>query len=72
MSGPATMTLEEVCAALRMSRTTAKRRMKAGRFPIPYLPRVGQERFRFSAERVQRYIDRAEHGVVLSMRRRSA
>ena len=63
-----TLTLAETLALLKMSRTTAKRRISSGTFPIPYLPRIGQEPYRFSAVRVQRYIDRAEHGVVLSMR----
>ena len=71
MSGPDVLTLDEVCAALRLGRTTAKRRMLAGTFPVPCLPRVGQSPYRFSAARVQRYIERAEDGVVLSYRRRA-
>jgi len=63
------MTLEEVCAALGMSRTTAKRRLSAGTFPIAYLPRVGQSAYRFPTERVERYLSRAEHGS--SLRRAS-
>lgn len=64
-----TLTLDEVCAVLGMGRTTAKRRMLAGTFPVPALPRVGQQPYRFAAVRVRRYLERAEDGVMATQRR---
>lgn len=58
-----TLTLSEVLAVLKMSRTTAKRRMEAGRFPIPALPRNGQEPYRFAATQVDRFLARAMDGA---------
>jgi len=52
------LTLDEVLTLLRMSRTTFKRRMASGRFPIPALPRVGQSPYRFSATQVDRFLRR--------------
>lgn len=63
-----TLSLDQVCVVLGMSRTTAKRRMAAGTFPIPSLPRQMHECYRFTADRVDRYLARAEQGVVLSTR----
>lgn len=63
-----TLSLEQLCAVLGMSRTTAKRRMAAGTFPIPALPRQMHECYRFAADGVDRYLARAEQGVRLSMR----
>lgn len=54
-----TLTLEEVLGVLKWSRTTAKRKMRAGTFPIPALPRIGQEPYRFAAIQVDRYLARA-------------
>ncbi|WP_291981993.1 hypothetical protein [Luteitalea sp.] len=66
-----TLTLEQLLSVLGMGRSTAKRRMQAGTFPIPALPRIGQQPYRFAAVRVRRYLERAEHGVVFSVRRAS-
>lgn len=52
------LTLDDVLTLLRMSRTTAKRRMQSGRFPIPALPRHGQEPYRFAATQVDRFLRR--------------
>jgi predicted DNA-binding transcriptional regulator AlpA len=57
------LTLEELLGVLKMSRTTAKRRMAAGSFPIPALPRQGQERYRFAAIQIDRYLARAMDGA---------
>lgn len=67
-----TLTLDEVCQILRMSRSTAKRLMAAQQFPIPPLPRAFHHHYRFAAAKVERYLERAEDGVVLSVPRRSA
>ena len=56
------LTLEELLTVLKMSRTTAKRRMQAGTFPIPALPRDGQSRYRFAALQIDRYLARAMDG----------
>lgn len=53
------LTLEEVLAILRMSRTTAKRRLNAGTFPIVPLPRIGQSPYRFAAQQIDRYLARS-------------
>lgn len=63
-----TVTLAQLLRVLHMSPRTAARRIKAGTFPIPMLPRNGQAPYRFASARVDRYLQRAEHGVVLSMR----
>lgn len=63
-----TLSLDEVCAVLGISRTTAKRLLRAGAFPIPALPRIGQSHYRFAAVRVDRYLSRAEDGPVRSWR----
>jgi len=57
------LTLEEVLAILRMSRTTAKRRFAAGTFPIPALPRHGQSPYRFAALQLDRFLARAMDGA---------
>ena len=56
------LTLPELLAVLKMSRETAKRRFRAGTFPIPALPREGQSRYRFAALQVDRYLARAMDG----------
>jgi predicted DNA-binding transcriptional regulator AlpA len=53
------LTLAELLVVLRMSRTTAKRRMEAGTFPIPALPRRFHEPYRFAAIQVDRFLARA-------------
>jgi predicted DNA-binding transcriptional regulator AlpA len=57
------LTLPELLAVLKMSRTTAKRRLEAGTFPVPALPRHGQEPYRFAALQVDRYLARAMEGA---------
>lgn len=57
-----------MCVVLGMSRTTAKRRMAAGTFPIPAFPRQMRECYRFTADRVDRYLQRGQQGVMLSTR----
>jgi len=55
------LTLEELIDILKISRTTAKRLMESGRFPIPALPRhgeQGQSRYRFAAVQVDRFLAR--------------
>jgi predicted DNA-binding transcriptional regulator AlpA len=54
-----TLSLEQTCKVLGISRTTGKRRMVAGTFPIPALPRTGQEPYRFPARRIDQYLARA-------------
>jgi len=58
LCGPV-LTLPELLAVLKMSRRTAMRRLDAGTFPIPALPRQGQSRYRFAALQVDRYLARA-------------
>lgn len=64
-----TLTFDELLAVLGMSRTTARRRMKAKTFPVPALPRIGQQPYRFAAVRVRRYLERAEDGLVFGQHR---
>lgn len=63
------LTLDQVCTVLGLSRSTAKRLIAAGQFPVPALPRTFHAKWRFSAVRVDRYLARAEAGVVLSLPR---
>lgn len=53
-----TLSLDETCRVLGISRTTAKRRMDAGTFPIPALPRRFHEPYRFPARRIDQYLAR--------------
>ena len=47
------------CEVLGLSRTTAKRKLAAGTFPIPALPRLFHSKYRFSAAQIDRYLARA-------------
>lgn len=56
--GRPTLSLAQTAHALGISRDTAERRIKSGQFPIPHLPRVGREPYRWSAHAVDRYLRR--------------
>ena len=54
-----TLSLTQVCRVLGMSRATAFRRLEAGTFPVPALPRRFHEPYRFAARHLDRYLARA-------------
>jgi predicted site-specific integrase-resolvase len=64
-----TCSLDDACEALGISRTTAKRLLKAGRFPVPPLPRKKHCCYRFSSVRLDTYLARAEDGLVFTVHR---
>ena len=58
-----TLSLQEVLTVLKISRTTAKRRLESGTFPVPHLPRRGHEPYRFAARHIDHYLARAMAAV---------
>jgi predicted DNA-binding transcriptional regulator AlpA len=69
--------LAECCRRLGISRRTGERLVAEGRFPIPELPRLGQEtskrpRIRFSTYEIDLYLREAsiEDGVTVADRHR--
>lgn len=57
--GRVTLTLAETARQLGISPRHAQRLMADGRFPVPPLPRMGREPWRFSAHSIDRYVRRA-------------
>lgn len=58
-----TLTLDQVCRVLSMSRSTAKRLLDAGTFPVPALPRKFHTKYRFAAAQVDRYLSRVDESA---------
>ena len=58
-----TLTLAQVCEVLSMSRSTAKRMLDAGTFPVRPLPRLFHSKYRFSSVQVDRFLGRVETDV---------
>lgn len=58
-----TLTLDQVCRVLSISRTTAKRRLDDGTFPVRPLPRRFHQPYRFVALQVDRFLSRATDDV---------
>lgn len=58
--------IADLARILRVSRDTIDRRLKAGSFPIPELPRI-DSRHRWSVDAVERYLD--GRGWIVSRRR---